>query len=370
MNLERGEEKVGKALISELVELSIRGLEEMFDEERLLFCNRLVKVGGKLIKEGVSLRYSIITLLGLYRLRENGIRTPFPLEALLEKIVEQVARSGAMGDLGLLVWLCAMTEPDRIMSLRSSIDIEAMLERHREAVEGKTTEISWLLAGLSNAVLADDRKKGMLEAEAARAYRILLRNSGHRGIFGHQGKSNLTGMLRGRIGTFSDQIYPIYALCRYAKAFSNDGAARSALDCAKTICELQGPLGQWWWYYNSQRASVAGRYPVYSVHQDGMAPMALFELQATTGIDFSHHIDRGLLWITGINELRTSMISAEKHVIWRCIHRGTYRREMDLIAASLGVPLPRSSPKLAVLLECRPYHLGWLLYAYADQCFL
>jgi hypothetical protein len=359
-----------KTLITELVELSVRGLEQMFDEKSLLFCNRLIKNDRGFVKEGESVRYTIITLLGLFRLKERGVRTAFPVERSLDRAEKEIIRSDGIGNLGLLLWLCAIMDPGRLGRLRKAADIGARLDSSREAIDGKTTELSWLLAGLSSAALADSQEKARLEKDARTAYATLIQNRGFNGLFGHQRKSNLPGILRGRIGTFSDQIYPIVALCRYAMAYSHDQAARLALDSGKAICELQGPLGQWWWYYDSRRGALAGRYPVYSVHQDGMAPMALYELQATTGIDLSHHIDLGLSWITGKNELSRSMIDTENHVIWRCIHKGTYRREMDLIAASLGVPLPWTSSKLAVLLECRPYHLGWLLYAYADQCCL
>ena len=63
-------------------------------------------------------------------------------------------------------------------------------------------------------------------------------------------------------------------------------ALQNSLQCANAICNLQGPLGQWWWHYDSMTGRVAERYPVYSVHQHAMAPMALFAAQDACNADF------------------------------------------------------------------------------------
>ena len=48
-----------------------------------------------------------------------------------------------------------------------------------------------------------------------------------------------------------------------------------AIETADALCRLQGPAGQWWWIYDVERGTPAIRYPVYSIHQDAMGPMAL-----------------------------------------------------------------------------------------------
>ena len=155
---------------------------------------------------------------------------------------------------------------------------------------------------------------------AMAAYRELVTNQGPSGGFGHQSREGtLKGWLRGRVGTFADQAYPIYALSRMAQAYDMDESLSRALRCADVICSAQGSLGQWWWHYDSEKGSVLGRYPVYSVHQHAMGPMALFALQDVSKRDYSEPIYRGLEWIEHKNELGCDMRDGEAKLVWRCI---------------------------------------------------
>src|SRR5208337_2321146 len=139
---------------------------------------------------------------------------------------------------------------------------------------------------------------------AVETYHRLIENQGDHGFFGHLNtKRSLAGRLRGQIGSFADQLYPIYALSKFATSFHVKEPLALALECAKAICRAQGKLGQWWWLYDSRTGRVLSRYPVYSVHQHGMAPMGLFALQEATGQNFTEAIYRGLQWVYGTNEL-------------------------------------------------------------------
>ena len=60
------------------------------------------------------------------------------------------------------------------------------------------------------------------------------------------------------------------ALVRDAATGSTAPTARPH---ASASCRV--PHGQWWWHYDVRDGSVVERYPVYSVHQHAMAPMAL-----------------------------------------------------------------------------------------------
>src|SRR5207248_880072 len=143
------------------------------------------------------------------------------------------------------------------------------------------------LAGISHLKLAGFSSLPELTDLAVRAWRLLEANRGPHGLFGHQAVRGVFGTLRGRIGTFADQVYPIYALTRFAQAFGEAKALACAVDCAEAICRLQGPLGQWWWHYDSRTGRVTSKYPVYSVHQDAMAPLALLPLGEIGARDFS-----------------------------------------------------------------------------------
>jgi hypothetical protein len=62
------------------------------------------------------------------------------------------------------------------------------------------------------------------------------------------------------------------------------------------------------------------------------------------------------------------MEDASASVIWRGIFRPGFARYWNA-AFGLGTEFrkPKSRGELGVLSECRPYELGWLLYAFAGR---
>jgi hypothetical protein len=85
---------------------------------------------------------------------------------------------------------------------------------------------------------------------------------------------------------------------------------QAALQGGRGLCEAQGPLGQWWWHYNSLTGRVPEGYSVFSVHQHAMGSMPLFALGEATQCDFTPWIYRGLKWINA----RMSWV-----LVWRMI---------------------------------------------------
>ncbi len=117
---------------------------------------------------------------------------------------------------------------------------------------------------------------------------------------------------------------------------------------------------------SSARSIVPMRwFPVYSVHQHAMAPMALRAIEEASGKDFTPWIFKGLRWIQD-NELSFNMEDASASVVWRCITPSKSRRLLsDAVAVLTRSNAPETCRGLKVLFECRPYELGWLLYAFA-----
>jgi hypothetical protein len=98
--------------------------------------------------------------------------------------------------------------------------------------------------------------------------------------------------------------------------------------------------------------------------------MTLFALGDAIGYDFDPYIYKGLNWINANNELEFDMEAQDAGVIWRCIYRMRRSRTRYLKArfGLQGDPVRHDgSRELKVLFECRPYELGWLLYAFADR---
>ncbi len=352
----------------DLCSLAAAGLPAMFDEARGLFCFRVRQAGGTLTREGISHRYTMMTLLGVHRQTECGAAVSIDTESVFQCLTAKTDWIENIGDLGLLLWLAAEAFPHHLERLYGILDPAGALERYPGPQE--TMHLAWFLAGCSHVAIA---AKGELPDNtdiAMAAYRELVTNQGPSGGFGHQSREGtLKGWLRGRVGTFADQAYPIYALSRMAQAYDMDESLSRALRCADVICSAQGSLGQWWWHYDSEKGSVLGRYPVYSVHQHAMGPMALFALQDVSKRDYSEPIYRGLEWIEHKNELGCDMRDGEAKLVWRCIRPTppllTYTEDA---AAFLGIrSWPIGQLNLAVLRECRPYESGWLLYAFAGR---
>jgi hypothetical protein len=101
-----------------------------------------------------------------------------------------------------------------------------------------------------------------------------------------------------------------------------------------------------------------------------MAPMTLLELGEFSRTDFHPWIYRGLDWISSANELNFNMEDAGNGVVWRCIYRAR-RSAARYLTAALGLAPEQAQPEragnLKILRECRPYELGWMLYAFASR---
>lgn len=354
-------------IVHQLNKLAVKGLVPMLDPEKQLFCFKMKKTAIGLVREGISPRYTAITLMGLHRLEQSGEKSPVDIKAVFNALLGNMDWVNNIGDLGLLLWLCALVGPDLLDEIDGQLEIKSALTRFRDARQRRTMELSWFLAGLSHQALARPEKLAETRDIAVETYQRILRNQGKEGIFGHLGgNQGIAGILRSDIGSFADQVYPIYALTKFVQAYGDNKAIKRALDCALTICEAQGSLGQWWWHYDSSKGQVAESFPVFSVHQHAMGPMALLTLGEAVQSDFSPWIYKGLQWIDD-NELGLDMKDDSANVVWRCIERTRPNRIWNAAVNLVARREDRESRGgLRTLFECRPYELGWLLYAFAN----
>jgi hypothetical protein len=351
-----------------LCELAVKGLVSMFDAESQLFCFRLKRTQHGLVREGFSRRYTIIALLGLYRLEAGALLSPIDVRAALDSLLRDYTWLDNLGDVGLLLWLCALVSPERLKEVYFGLRVETALTRFRDARQGRTMELAWFLSGLAHVSLALSQPPSNLRDLALNTCRLLTNNQGSQGIFGHlAGNRSLAGALRGHVGSFADQVYPIYALTKFAEAYKLHTSLDRARNCAESICRAQGPQGQWWWQYDSSTGRVFEKYPVYSVHQHGMAPMALFVVGESAQIDFTGSVRKGLSWTMASNELDIDLRDPDSGVIWRSIHLRNYKALLRRFLSLLGHrEHSESVSDLAVKFECWSYELGWLLYALAQ----
>jgi hypothetical protein len=351
-----------RGLIGRLWSISVRGLPLMYrdDERQFAFTRRRAQDGTRL--EGVSPRYGAIVLLGSQGLVESEQRSLFAGATAVEfceRMIGEESRPRNLGDAALLAWAAAeLGAPSRAKAL------EVMRRLRATDSTNYTVDAAWELSGL---VAAGERDAAKAAAD------VLLAVSSDSGIFPHHTRS--AGFWRSHVGCFADQVYPIQALARYG-AFAKDKRALGAAQrCADRICELQGPGGQWWWHYDARTGRVIEGYPVYSVHQNSMAPMALLDLADAGGTLHREAMVRGLRWLENAPEIGMTLIDDGQSLIWRKAARADpaklVRRARACVSRlhpslRLGV-LDSVFPPTRIDFESRPYHLGWILYAWTDR---
>src|SRR5580658_4098753 len=162
-----------QATINRFVALAVRGLVPMFDQQKQLFCYSLKKTDAGLVREGLSPRYTMMTLMGLHRLEEAGGTSPIAIKPVLQALLENLDWVEDIGDLGVLIWTCALIAPEYLAELEGRIALETALARYRSAQRGVTMELAWFLTGLSNWALACPEKQPRLRDLAFQTFVLL-----------------------------------------------------------------------------------------------------------------------------------------------------------------------------------------------------
>ena len=360
--------------IQPLTAVALRTLHDVLGDGSMPCCHTLVPDGDGLSRSGLNPRYGNIALIGLARARDAGYEVTVDLDRLLRLSLDEVSSTGSVGDIGLTCWSVAM------VGSRADCDrrLKPLLVGELDLSEPQITAmgLEWLLTGVSK-LHQRFPELTWLGNIVDNCYRkVLSIYNENTGLFNELNGCKFTSKWKRNLSYFCDQVYGIYSLCAYHEAVNDRLALDRALRVAKNICALQGSEGQWPWLFDSCAGTVVSMYPVYSVHQDSMAPMALLKLTSLSGIDFTEPVMRGLAWLYGKNEMNTPMIDGELGVIWRSIRRhgavpySQLFRMIKLMHVShldklrdLADPLM----KFEIDRECRPYHLGWILYAFSGR---
>ena len=159
--------------IRPLMLLSLAGLEQMLLKKEGLFCFTVRDGKSGPAPEGISLRYTAITLLGLHRAAQNGWPVPFDLYEILNQTVRAIPTTRNIGTLGLILWAyCELTGK---VDSRIKMAITSYGPPHQEQGNGvfATTELAWLLVGLIEASkVATPQEKGTFVEMAHDTYRL------------------------------------------------------------------------------------------------------------------------------------------------------------------------------------------------------
>ena len=348
--------------------LALTALGRMYRPDRHRFGHSIRRTSGGDVLVGLSPRYTATVLLGLTgqppQVASKILGGQSPQE-VCGHLIESVEGTEDLGEVALTLWSARTL--DHPLAGKALARLQAMAPAE---ADHPIVEIAWSLTALS----VEGKNATDDDLAAAIARRLLSSFEPSSGVFPHWPTGMKRSFLRGHVGCFADQVYPIQALSHYYMRSGETDAVQAATRCADQICALQGAAGEWWWHYDVRTGAVVEGYPVYAVHQDAMAPMALFALRDACGTDHTEHIERGMSWLIKAPETDSSLVDWETGLIWRKVGRhefGKWSRAGQALASrlhpSLRVPaINLLAPPHAVDYECRPYHLGWLLYAWSN----
>jgi exopolysaccharide biosynthesis WecB/TagA/CpsF family protein len=355
--------------------VSLSGLAQMFVAPERTFVQTLRGVPGpqgpQARVEGRNLRYAAIAALGLACVPATDQTRVLDGLTAVDLATEAAQRAKTATDPGavaLAAWSAA-----EVLGTGDA----ALFRRLRHWLESgrplPTVDVAWMVSAAVAARGVGGAEGGSdTGAVAALGRARLLEAQGPTGVFPHALPASSLGRLRAHVGCFADQVYPIQALARLAAADQDPVAMEAANRCAAAICAVQGSAGQWWWHYDARDGSVVERFPVYSVHQHAMAPMALLDLVESGGDDHTDEVLLGLDWLRTHPESFAELVDDDFGVVWRKVGRrepAKAARKLAAVTTSVrrGWHLPgvdRVMPASVVDRECRPYELGWLLYAW------
>ena len=141
------------------------------------------------------------------------------------------------------------------------------------------------------------------------------------------------------VACFADLVYPIQALS-LLRARTGDRArarrGRALRASASAACRARRASGGG--TTTCAPGDVIERYPVYAVHQDAMAPMALFALRGRRRARLREHVRRGLEWLRSAPRARAAArwSTTEAGLIWRKVARrepGKLARTLQALAS-------------------------------------
>jgi len=366
LGLLSGQDPASAELARRFLAISMRYLPQAYADREFAFTLRGAGApagGWQLQRAGTSARYGAIAALGLMRLAEPAQRALLAGETcqdLIGTLAKSLDLITNLGDMAMLCWAAAEAKHSELPRAVARL---AELDRPADPVD--VVAAAWAVSALVAA-----RPHLDVERHLAAARHRLLAARGKM-AYPHTTGGNAQ-RYRAHLGSFADQVYPVQALARLHGSADDPEALATASAVARVICAAQGSAGQWWWHYDSRTGGVVEGYPVYSVHQHSMAPMALLDLADAGGQAHLESICRGLAWLDSRPETSADLVLEDPPVIWRKVARNDPRKLVrGLRAVATGMcpgmrisVLDRIYPPTEIDRECRPYELGWLLFTW------
>jgi hypothetical protein len=158
-----------------------------------------------------------------------------------------------------------------------------------------------------------------------------------------------------------------------ADTFNDEEAASLFSNGVRHAISIQGPQGEWPWMIHVGTGQPFEIYPIFSVHQDSMAMLFLLPALDAGQPRAEEAITRSLAWGFGNNELGVTFYLEDPFFAYRSIERAERLPRLRRYIRFLSYSITRrpgsfgGGRRLRVNEQCRSYHLGWILYAWAER---
>jgi hypothetical protein len=312
-----------------------------------------------------DLYYSLNVLLGFAPVRQALASEPYDVPRLFKAICGELPkhpiRNGAWG---MALWAAAELDLDTPGLAAGQL---------RRLGKDPTSALAWTAQdvglSLSGATAQARRDVSWLPLARTLSEVILQHFRGPGALF----RDSARGPRR-YFATFATQVYATLSLYQYGELTNDAAAIDAANDCASKLIELQGPMGEWPWFYLPHSDRTLDPYEVYSVHQHGMAPAVMHHAVSHDVPGARAAIETGFQWILGTNKSGISMLRPDLQLIYRSQRRkGILGSRKVRLARAAAIAIthadgwPSKKAPLALTEEMRSYEFGWLLWSFGGR---
>lgn len=352
-------------LDSGFLKFCIEGLEKMYLAEDHVFCMSSRYCKGRMINQldpVLQFKYTMNVLLGLSAVEELGAHSFVDVEREYAILAKRVGgKVCSEENIAITVWT------GRMMGARVPSEAYSMLSRVIDNIPDQgglsSQTITWLMLACLSA--GSEYAKRLQRIKEIVAQHYVNRDTSL--------ARHVPSGFRKNLSSFASSCYVSYALLLLGREIADADARSLGVAIARKLVALQGPLGQWGWFYDVAHGCLVDLYPVYSVHQYAMAPLLLGEAIRQGFQEFRQPLKKGLEWVLGQNEMGRNMFEYDRRVIWRSIRRwGRLGKVVRAVRAFSKWHLRHSArlldaSQLGIDFECRSYELGLGLFALAKN---
>jgi hypothetical protein len=345
--------------------IAITRLPELQTADGLFRATPGIEPDAETVHGSRSLRAGAIVLLGLLRADEVGLEHPFSTGALRTRILGDLAGPDAgPGELGLALWAESRADGGAVNEITGLLSEKLSKGFDRIPLR----RLAWLVSGLTEASARVGRRSELDSLLEGAETALVARAVTETGFM-----SDLHHRIGGGLTPVSGQFHSLTALElaeRAGRAAAAAGAARALLSA---LLEIQREDGSWPGVVDPIRGEAAALYPVFTVTQVALAPLALRQC-GETGLpgDVGAATDAGIAWAGGNNRLGFDLVHENEARLDRGImpkrKPTAVSRGFTSAARRLRGRLPEPERSDLILdPEVSSEDLGWVLEAWAGR---